>query len=1376
MFGHLRWVAVAVLLLQGSLGLAQRERPLYDRVFFEPCEDVVTRHIAWAKPYYREAPKVLFITHRNALREVVEISQRLSMEYRAFAAEKPGQFGETGEGVDASWRLIRGNSAEELADSLRTRLAEDYDVIVLGNLKWDVLPIDCRYLILKKVKEGTGLVGYVPAGRDKYLQRILKDCEFGWNWAVWSGGAQGIDDYFGTGIFKGTVDTTTAHSGRASVRIVGTQVVRGSKEPPRAGYHSGAITLEPNTTYVFSVWTRTQGLQDGGALVSLHPQPVGVSVPASEDWTRTETRFTTNDKTLTTQVYLLNYSVGTVWYDDVELKKVGDDRNLLPNPGFEQPGPAPRELVAGFPFPLLPAFQAADGEDAFVRANLQIASFGQGRVGFVAYGGVPTHQMMTPGPNGPVQDCRLDYDYYLALPIRLILWGARKEPEFLLEPEGGPLVRGERTKLAATPLQFTVTASRAEPKALVELVVRDRRNKIWHQAKTTTDLKPGPNRFDLSVPELPRGSYFADVWLRSDGRVLTFGSAGLEVEGASRIADLSLTSDSVALGEPLQGTVTVEKAGADCTLRLSARDGYGRLVSRQDFPVRGDQLAFSLSLPEALTLVGRLEAQLLRGKTVLDVHGADYSVTNLYPDRQDVQHIMWMDYPNDFIGPMMAEEFTRNGVDAQYGGGPGYGPYANQWWVPYATRFVDTKTDWYQPKPTREPGDLVRDPCLTNPAYRQKVAEDLTRVAERGLPYSTSDFTLGDENHLVAGSWDLCFSETCVADFRRWAQEQYGSLERLNASWGSAYTSWDEVRPGTLEECRKTGNYVPWVDHRLHMESVWAGIHSFGRDAIRRVIPTARVGYEGSDTHISSFSGADYWKLASAMDLNNIYYRDFLSLAWHDFAAPDMLLGGGWFGGYASNRNEFFMRWFPWRTLLKGSNSFWVWCGYGSAGSVMAFDLSLYPFFRSACEEIQSIKAGPGKLLLTSQRQHDGIALLYSASSVHVATVTPGFPDMNATLDAWVRLLHDAGLEGRVLSYAELAQGKLTIEEFKVLVLPCAQGLSAAEVEAIVRFAREGGQVIADLRPGVTDEHGKPYEKSPLDEVFGVVQAADFQAVTAPCDALRLGLLTSDGSLRLADGRAAAQVRETPVMISNTVGKGRALLLNFALDGYLSLPAKKGMPYAGWDEGGPYRRLLLGLLKEGGVEPAVRLEPELPRVEVSRFRAGQAEYVGVVQGLPHPDIEYTNKKVGPPEPAAVTLTFTKTAHVYDVRAGKYLGEVGQLRTKLTPGLAQLYALLPEKAAPPALSAPGRVSLGERMTFRVGPKGRDATAHHVYRVRLFGPDGEERAHYACNLAAQERPVEGRITFALDDALGAWKLVAADVATGLEATIQVQLAER
>ncbi|MDD4869431.1 MAG: hypothetical protein PHR77_02630 [Kiritimatiellae bacterium] len=154
--------------------LAAREKPLYDPTFFQPSEEVVTPHISWLKPSVTPGPRVLFITHRKAMREVIELAQRMDMQYKVFACEKNNQFGETGIGVDSSWKLIQGNSAEELTEQLRKDLSMDWDVIVIGNIQWRILPIDCQYEIFKKVKAGTGLVGCIPKdGRDEFLNKLL---------------------------------------------------------------------------------------------------------------------------------------------------------------------------------------------------------------------------------------------------------------------------------------------------------------------------------------------------------------------------------------------------------------------------------------------------------------------------------------------------------------------------------------------------------------------------------------------------------------------------------------------------------------------------------------------------------------------------------------------------------------------------------------------------------------------------------------------------------------------------------------------------------------------------------------------------------------------------------------------------------------------------------------------------------------------------------------------------------------------------------------------------------------------------------------------------------------------------------------------------
>ncbi|MEI6500214.1 MAG: alpha-amylase family protein, partial [Armatimonadota bacterium] len=1069
-----------------------------------------------------------------------------------------------------------------------------------------------------------------------------------------------------------------------------------------------------------------------------------------------------------------------VWYDDVKLVKAGTETNLLPNPSFEFPGPAPTELAQGVPYRLLPAFANYKDDEGFLRGTFQTANFRQGRIGLLSYG-IGGHAMLTPGPSGPVQYCRGDYDYYLQLAARLILWGAKKTPQVSVVLDNGAPVEAE---VGLAKLSVNLRSAAATPGATATLTVRNGDRQFGQPVRQPLELKQGDSTITFSLPSLPAGDFFANCRIATGDKTLGFGTVPLRLTSPRRIAKLTLGQDSFSLREALSGKLDLEGDTAGCAVHFTVRDTQGRLVADQTVPTTGPTTEFKLPMPPMLTIVGWLTADLQTGAQLLDSRRTDFTVNNLYAPRDDVQFVMWMGYPNDFVGPTMAEQFSRNGVDAFYDGGSlGYGPYANQWWLPYATRYTDAKTDWYQPAPTREQGDLVRDPCLNDPKFRETTREALGKIATRGLKYSTSDFTLGDENMFVSGNWDLCFSQYCTEDFRKWARESYGTLEKLNAEWGSNFQTWAEVVPQTLEACKKTGNFVPWVDHRLHMESVWAGIHDWSRGVIKETVPQARVGYEGSDTVPTSWGAIDYWKLARAMNLNNIYYRDFLSLAVRDFSTRDTLLGAGWFGGYPDNRNEQFMRWFPWRTLFKGSNSFWVWCGYGNEGSVMAYDTSLYPFFKSACEEIAQIKQGPGKLLMAADRENDGIALLWSSASVHVGTYTPGFPDMDSALTSTVTLLHDCGLEAKVLSYAELAEGKLTNQNFKVLLLPCTQALSAAEAAQIKKFTAAGGTVIADLRPGVTDEHGKSWATPALDPFFGVAQTAPYKSLDSKLDfagsaetsnvGLRAGPLSGDAALTLTGGTALAKLGETPALVSNKVGQGQALLLNFTLRGYLSLPKTAGAEFAGWAEGAGYRQFMTGLMKAAGVAPVVKVLPDAPHVEISRFSQASAEYLGIVQSLPLNPLVYTNKEASAPSARPVTVDFGRKAHVYDVRAGKYLGEVATYKTQLIPGVAQLYALLPYKVGTVTVTAGAQAKAGAAASYAVKLAVPSPSVAHIVRVDVFGPDGKERPWYAANLSATQGAAQGAVNFALDDQPGVWKIVATDVASGVTGAASVKV---
>jgi hypothetical protein len=129
-----------------------------------------------------------------------------------------------------------------------------------------------------------------------------------------------------------------------------------------------------------------------------------------------------------------------------------------------------------------------------------------------------------------------------------------------------------------------------------------------------------------------------------------------------------------------------------------------------------------------------------------------------------------------------------------------------------------------------------------------------------------------------------------------------------------------------------------------------------------------------------------------------------------------------------------------------------------------------------------------------------------------------------------------------------------------------------------------------------------------------------------------------------------------------------------------------------------------------------------------------------------------------------------------VRAGKHLGKTATVSGSMTPGVAQLYALLPDKARRPSLSVPKQAALGERIEGRVAFKSRAANHGHTVRVRVFAPDGTEAPWYARNLRVTDTPAAFALTFAWNDTPGKWRVTATDVATGASESETVKITER
>ena len=577
-------------------------------------------------------------------------------------------------------------------------------------------------------------------------------------------------------------------------------------------------------------------------------------------------------------------------------------------------------------------------------------------------------------------------------------------------------------------------------------------------------------------------------------------------------------------------------------------------------------------------------------------------------------------------------------------------------------------------------------------------------------------------------------------------------------------------------------------------------------DRIRTMIPSASTGTMGSnDRGHSPKTGAlgaiDYWKFVRRSNPNLNYYYPIQLAAARDFAGRDKtLIGGGLWGGYhqlwRAGVDPLHHRWWIWNGLLRGANAITVYRGLGgqsplSCGAV-AQDMSFFDWTDATLEEIERVRRGPGSLLLACERPDDRIAVLYSAPSMNLTTFFPGFPGYWDTIEPIPTIFQAAGFQYRLVSAEQIEQGLLEKDGFNVLYLPQSMALSAEVLTKIKQFAKDGGTVIADLRPAIADKHGKLHQTGALDDLFAVKQTVaearpakrsiEFAESPHP---RTLPETRVDATLELAGGRALAKAGDAPAVVVNDFGAGKGILLNMALFDYMHPRNQCHWTYADEETDAVASAFFREVLALAGREVEVPITPHTPGCHVTRFRSGEALYLGLLWDAPQfLPIPYRHEPEDYGDVADqtrdVTLNLPEERHVYDVLNGKYIGRLKDVARTVRPGLVQLLAALPYRVESVSVApvAPS-VRQGDAIAFiaNVLTDGPEA-GMHILHVELIDPDGEVAEVYAHNARAENGALNVSIPLSFNEKCGQWTIAVTDVASGqnAQATFDVTASTR
>lgn len=895
--------------------------------------------------------------------------------------------------------------------------------------------------------------------------------------------------------------------------------------------------------------------------------------------------------------------------------------------------------------------------------------------------------------------------------------------------------------------------------------------------RTTLNIIPVPAVFETNIPftdktsviidSLPNGDYFMEATARdTDGSAQSWALLPMTVKTDLRFLD-SATAD-LALHPDRDTTIKVcitneGSNAATCRLQWRLADTESRLlapdgemtaelapgINEKIFPVRAAQSAAPMAT---------LRVTLERDGRAVDARTVELSAEALLRE-PDFRFAVY----RDFMPGCKAL-----GADTVVGSGREIALHGMRIFP------------WGNLMPFDDKRFFEEDDSIANPATLTKISGRLQAELRGPLPFHTVGLMLIDE-------WENAFRTDAhhLGYFKKYLLKTYGNIRALNESWGINLKSFDEVSFNLCSEAAirdKGASPVPWADMQSANEQAVAGFIEGLNRAAREVDTDARLGFSGT-RETRAKNGMDWWQLMQVCRIVATYGGVHTRFEeW--FRQPGTRMFQ-W--SYPTGNNIARSRHDPWRDALRQRDGYLHYGG--NVANLFMPDFSPFPAATTIGEEIAAIRRGPGPLLRGARRDDFGITILYSMSSYHASffpTIKRTGQDfMNDILHSFDSALNDARLDARFVSYAQLAAGQIKRDLCKALILPYALAMSDAEVKAVIDFVNAGGVVLADVRPAVYNEHCKLRPSGALDNLFGVApgtnRPAMQPAIFKPDERFagkEVSVRLSEPELKpagaVAHGMYSTNDIKAPVVLCNTVGAGKAILLNFSFPEYrtyraggvggeVSIINEEQQAFA-------MRDFLVKLLDlEAGVRPAVSILGEdgieIRGIEGYTYRDGNAVYYGFVP-------RYTTSAATNTMPAKLKLS--APAELYDVRAGKYLGRTDAFDIRIQEAHAQLYALMPYKVVGLDLSAPASALLGK--TIEIGVKVRvdkDRPGRHVIVVEAKRPDGTLKPWDCFTFEAPSGEGRASIPLAFNDPAGVWKITLTDAATGVRTDGKVQV---
>ncbi len=547
--------------------------------------------------------------------------------------------------------------------------------------------------------------------------------------------------------------------------------------------------------------------------------------------------------------------------------------------------------------------------------------------------------------------------------------------------------------------------------------------------------------------------------------------------------------------------------------------------------------------------------------------------------------------------------------------------------------------------------------CYTSEIYREKVTEIDRKIAERY------------KDHPALFAWHIsnefggeCYCPKCQAEFREWLKKKYGTLDRLNKAWWTAfwshtYTDWEQIEaPSPPGETCTHGLNLDWKRFVTEQTTDFMNTEIAAVKAFTPDIPV-------TTNFMNFYPGLDYRVMAKSLDfISNDLYPEWRGEEKNDIeVAKD---AGLCHDLMRSLKGKPFMLMentpslINWRqinkpkrpgvheltamqTIAHGGDAVQYFQWRKSRGCSEKFHGAVVDHCGSentrVFKEIAHLGARLKKMEgIAGTLTESNAAILYDWTNSWALADACGFNSCDKklykTVVSFYSPLWERGIDTDIISCED------GFEKYKLIIAPMFYSVSEELADKLERFVKRGGTLLATYMTGMVDENdlcylgGFPCGK--LKDVFGIWNEE--------IDSL---YPEEKNRVVLNDGTALTAVDYCEVIHSRTA----EVLAKYDSDYYKGLPAATVNKYGAGkayyiafrDEGDYTDKLIGDLIKETGIGSG--FDGELPDGVTAHTRTDGEKLFVFLQNF-----SYSSRKLKTEKNWTVYETGEALSGVFDV--------------------------------------------------------------------------------------------------------------------------------